>query len=206
MIGDVALRRAPRRALVLALLLPLAACGKKQLPTADEPQRAVPNLAGLNVMVLPAQPGPRGVPAGLDEAIAGNLSELSPSVHWVFPPALQRAVQRAPWLEIRPDALPVSTFRKPDLEFVPDPLYGQLRRLGAVVDARYAVLPVAASYIEADEPGQQGRIEVAAAIVDTVGGRVLWYGVVAGERGPDGDEVVLGTAANAVARMVAPRG
>mgnify|MGYP000262405677 CR=1 FL=1 len=190
----------------VGLGLLVAACGPKELPTADEPQRAVPNLAGLSVMVLPAQPGPGGVPVGLDEALAANLADRSPGVNWVFPAQLERALTRAPWMQIRPRSLSVAQLRQPDVERIYDPLYGDLRRMGALVDARYAVLPYAAGYVQSTVPGEQGRVEVAAVIIDTVGGRVLWHGIVAGERGAAGDEVVIGTAAQAVAAMVAPAG
>ena len=199
-------RRVSRLPFLFLFPLFVAGCGRKELPKVDEPQRPVPNLVGLKVMVLPSQPGPGGVPVGLDDAIAANLEAVAPSVDWVLPAEVERALTRAPWLEIRPRALPVSMFRSPEMTHVTEPLYGQMRRLGALVDARYALLPVAAGYVQGTEPGQQGRIEVAAALVDTVGGRVLWYGVVAGARGAANDEVVIGTAAQAVAAMVAPSG
>lgn len=154
-------------------------------------------------MVLPAQPGPGGVPEGLDEAIAANLEASAPTVDWVLPDELGRALARAPLLEVRPHALPVAQLRRPDLRHVVEPLYGDLRRMGALVDARYAVLPFAAGYIEG-AAGEPGRIEIAAAILDTVGGRVLWRGIVAGERGAVDDEVVIGTAAQAMVAMIAP--
>lgn len=196
-----------RAGLCLCLCLGVAAAGcgtpRRAAPPADEPQAAVPNLAGLRVMVLPSQPARGGVPEGLDAAIGANLEDRAPAVDWVMPAELERALARAPMFEIRLNALPVSILRKPELVHVSEPLYGQLRRLGALVDARYAVLPFAAGYLAgtAEEPG---RIEVAAVIVDTVGGRLLWRGIVAGERGPAGDEVVLATAAQAVAEMIAP--
>jgi hypothetical protein len=52
--------------------------------------------------------------------------------------------------------------------------------------------------------GGAGRVEIAAAIIDTFGGRVLWYGVVAGASGEQGDPQVIATAAEALARTVLP--
>jgi hypothetical protein len=183
----------------------LAACASEPPPSPDRPQPAVPNLAGLDVMVLPAQPAPGGVPAGFDEALAALLESEYPSVRWILPPEIDRAVARNPTLGVRPHALSVSILRSEEAERIGDPLYGDLRRLGGLVDARYAVVVYQAGYaLPPDSIGGHGRIEVAASIIDTVGGRILWRGLVAGERGPAGDEVALATAVERLARMIAP--
>lgn len=190
--------------LCLFLLLVLG-CGREPAPSPDLPQPAVPNLVGMDVMVLPAQPTPGGVPAGFDEAFGALLEADAPRVDWILPPELDRAVARAPWLDIQPRSLAVSILRAPEAERIGDPLYGDLRRLGSIVDARYAVVVYQARYAPPpDSIGGHGRIEVAAAIIDTIGGRILWRGLVAGERGPSDDEVVLATAVQALVRMVAP--
>lgn len=192
--------------LCLALsILATAACGKEPPPSPDQPQPAVPNLSGLDVMVLPAQPGAGGVPVGFDEALAALLEMDAPSVHWILPAELDRVVARTPWLDIRPRALSVSILRAPEAERIGDPLYGDLRRLGGLVDARYAVIIHQAQYMTApDSLGGYGRVEVSAAIIDTIGGNILWRGMVAGERGPPGDEVALATAVQALVRMIGP--
>ena len=192
---------------VLLLLLSLAAagCAKEPPPSPDRAQPAVPNLAGLDVMVVPAQPGAGGVPAGFDEALSAMLETHSTTVSWILPDELERSIARAPWLNIRPRALSVSILRSEEAERIGDPLYGDLRRLGALVNARYVVVPYQVGYAPApDSIGGHGRVEVAGAIIDTVGGRILWRGLVAGERGAAGDEVVLATAVQAFARMISP--
>lgn len=193
-----------RWALVLGFAA-LAACGKEPPPSPDRPQPAVPNLAGMDVMVVPAHPGPGGVPAGFDEAFAEFLTTESTTVDWILPPELERAAARVPWMELRPRSLAVGLLRAPEEDRMRDPLWGDLRRLGGLVDGRLAVIPYRTAYVAApDSVGGHGRIEVAAAIVDSVSGRILWRGLVAGERGPAGDEVVLATAVQALVRMVAP--
>ena len=183
----------------------LAACGKEAPPpTPDNPQPAVPNLAGLDVMVLPAQPAPGGVPEGFDAALSAVLTSEYPSVTWILPAAIDRVVQRTPTLGIRPHALSVSILRSPETERIGDPLYGDLRRLGAIVDARYAVVVYQVGYVAPDSTETHGRIEGAVAIIDTIGGRILWRGLIAGERGPDGDEVVLATAVQRLASLIGP--
>ena len=190
----------------MAFALILAACGKEEPPPSpDRPQPAVPNLAGLDVMVLPAQPAARGVPVGFDDALAAVLESEYASVDWVLPAAIERVVERTPSLDIHPNALPVSILRSDEAERIGDPLYGDLRRLGAIVDARYAVVVHQAAYVTPpDSIGGHGRIEAAVAIIDTIGGRILWRGLIAGERGPAGDEVVLGTAVQRLASLIGP--
>jgi hypothetical protein len=51
---------------------------------------------------------------------------------------------------------------------------------------------------------QPGRVEVAVALIDTFGGRVLWYGVMAGEPGAEGSGDVAASAARAVAQTLLP--
>jgi len=153
-------------------------------------------------MVLPVQTGSlagRG-DAALDSELAFWLEERGAGIRWAFPPALEAALRRSPGLDIRLDALAVASFRRAEVRNIGDPLFGDLRRLGALVDARYALLPVSAEFVPG--PDGTGRAELFAAIIDTLGGRVLWYGVVAGEPGSRDEPAVLATAARTLARTV----
>jgi hypothetical protein len=153
-------------------------------------------------MVLPVQPGAGGVPDGLDDEIAYWLGDRGQRVRWVFPPEIERALARSPGLDIRLDALAVASFHRAEVKRIGDPLFGDLRRAGAIVDARYALLPVAAGYV----PGTDGdgRVEIAVAIIDTIGGAVLWYGIVAGEPGGEDDRAVVASAARRLAQTLFP--
>jgi hypothetical protein len=190
---------------VLLLLAVSAACSSRApAPSADAPQRNAPDLGGRTVMVLPAQFAPGGgsgglepVP-GLDAEIAYWLADRGPRIQWVFPAAIDRALQRNPTLGIRPNALAVGAFHSMEVRNIGDPLFGDLRTLGALMDARYALLPTAAAYVSR-EGGE--RVEVSAALIDTRGGNVLWFGVVAGNTGPRGSAAVA-SAAEALARAV----
>ena len=160
-------------------------------------------------MVLPAQAAPasnalpdaEAVP-GLDREIAFWLAESAPRVNWVFPPALERALECSPSLGIRLRSLAVASFHRAEVEIIGDPLFGDLRALGALVDARYALLPVSAGYVPADSAGQ-GRVELRVALIDTRGGRVLWFGALAGQPGLPENPATVATAAQALARTVA---
>jgi hypothetical protein len=164
-----------------------------------------PDLTGASVMVLPAQAGPSNAGAGepvpgLDREIAYWLGELVPRATWVFPPAIERAISRNPSLDIRLDALAVHSFHRGVVDIVGDPLFGHLSALGPLVGARFALVPVAASYVTAE--AGDGRVEVHAALIDTRGGRVLWFGVAAGDRAPAGAQATA-SAARAFASLFA---
>ncbi|MGH7503652.1 MAG: hypothetical protein ACREL7_18145 [Longimicrobiales bacterium] len=156
-------------------------------------------------MVLPAQAGPAHTGAGepvpgLDREIAYWLGELVPRANWVFPPAIERAISRNPSLGIRLDALAVQSFHRGVVEIIGDPLFGDLSALGPLVGARFALLPVAVDYVT--EESGDGRVEVQAALIDTRGGRVMWFGIVAGDRAPQGPQATA-SAARALASLFA---
>lgn len=153
-------------------------------------------------MVLPVQAA-RGISGdALDAEIAFWLTDRAPRVEWTFPPALERVLERSPGLGIRIHGLPVAVFRSVEVRRIGDPLFGDLRRLGALADARFALIPVEASY--EPTPAGAGRIEVAATLLDTRTGHVLWYGVVAGASGAAGSPAVTASAARALARTLFP--
>jgi hypothetical protein len=196
---------------ILAVAALTACAARAEPPSPDRPAATrPPDLTGASVMVLPAQaaPGAGTLPdaepvPGLDRELSFWLAESAPRVEWVFPPALERALQRSPSLDIRLHALAVSSFHRAEVEIIGDPLFGDLRALGALVDARYALLPVAAAFVPAADSAGQGRVELRVALIDTRGGRVLWFGALAGQTGPAGSPATVATAAQAVARMVA---
>lgn len=200
------MRRRPAAAL-LALAVALGCARRAAIPTPETPQPRAPDLTGRTVMVLPAQPvgtiASTTVQA-FDAEAAYWLGDRGTRIHWRFPRQIEQSVATAGGLDIDPHNLAVGDFRGMRLRRIGDPLFGDLRRLGALVDARYALLPTSLAYVPPPTGQTQGRIEVAAALVDTMGGDVLWFGVVAGERGPEDDRVTAATAARALARALIP--
>ncbi len=211
-----ATRRRPLRAVrQIAWLVVISAfvaggCARRgAAPTAESPKRPPPDLSGRSVLVLPAQPAPGArrdaqtgeAVSGFDAELAYWLADLGPRVDWTMPPAIRDALDRNAMLGINVDALAVGSFHRAQVINIGDPLLGDLRRLGALMDARWALVPVAVAYL-AGEP--EGRVEAAIALIDTVGGRVLWYGVIAGDRGPEGSSDVAASAAREIARTLLP--
>jgi hypothetical protein len=155
-------------------------------------------------MVLPVQTGSGPAVEGLDAELEYWLADYAPGVRWIFPPALERSLTRSSMIEVPIHALAVSSFHYAQVERIGDPLFGDLRRAGAVVNARYALLPISGAYLPAESG--PGRVELAVALIDTVGGGVLWYGVVAGDRGELQEPGTIATAARALATSLFPGG
>lgn len=85
------------------------------------------------------------------------------------------------------------------MERVGDPLFGDLYRLGGLADAGYALLPVEAR----TRTGDAGvSLELDVALLDLRNGYVIWFGVVQGGEGMEGDRYVLASSAEALARRV----
>jgi hypothetical protein len=206
------------RLALLATLL-LCACMRPAPPLAEARQRPFPDLSGRAVMLLPVQAAmptialpPNADPAApptllspamyaeLEAELGYWLQQRAPRARWVLPEAVERAARQSPALELRPRELSVRDFQRARLEMIGDPLYGELRRLAALLDARVALLPIGAVWVP--EQGGGGRVHLAAALVDTFGGDVIWYGVVAGNAGPREDAGAIASTAQALARLV----
>jgi hypothetical protein len=205
-----------RRAWCVALLL----CGCAQRPappTAEAPEQPFPDISGRTVMLLPVQAATPTVtlPAGALSAQALNsddralleaelsfwLPQAAPRIRWVLPAAIVDRVERSPTLEVRPRDLPVQDFLRARLRSIGDPLYGDLRKLALLMDVRSALLPIGA--IWAQETDSTGRVYLALALIDTTGGAVIWYGVVAGAAGARADASTIASTAQALARRAA---
>ena len=194
---------------LFALAVVLAACAKHHAPppVANKLVRHAPDLSGNKVMLFPVQGSGMGgggvgtkaagplqrVPAVLDSAIADALSAKAPDVRWVGRAQLERVLARSPMLSVDLHALAVASFRRAQVEMIGDPLYGDLRTLGGIVDARFALVPVTAAYVP--QADGTGRIEIAVALIDTSLADVLWYGVAAGSNGAANDAAAATSAA-----------
>ncbi|MGD2067659.1 MAG: hypothetical protein PVI57_03165 [Gemmatimonadota bacterium] len=199
---------------VLLLALGLGACGgATPPPAAGESRGAVPDLTGTRVMVLPPQRVT--LPGDAEAELTFALEGRAPGVDWVMPDELRRAAEGSPGYDVLVEGLPVGVFERAEVRRVGDPLYGYLRRLAALVDARAALIPVSVRYRPADpaesrdEPDPTtapapGRVEASAALISVVNGRVLWFGVAGGEPGSRSDPAALASALDALARALGP--
>ena len=153
-----------------------------------------------------------GVQGDATAELAFALSGPGAGPEWLLPDELERILSRSPALNAPLENLPVDVFLRAEVNRIGDPIFGVLRRIGAVTDAPLALLPVAVRPaapatdslgVEIDGPV---AIEYVAALVDARSGRVLWFGVEAGQPGEVDDPRRLASAAEALAlRLVPPR-
>lgn len=201
------LRSALRTAAVCLLCaLPAACAHRAPPPRAEATQQRPINLSGLTVMVLPAQPTastPESVARAFDDELAFWLGERAPRVHWVPARELERLASSSPALRMDLHALDVRAFGRMRVDRIGDPLFGDIHNLGAVVDARLALLPATVAYV-LPSAGDAGRIEVTGALIETFSGDIVWYGVVAGDPGPIDAPAGPASAAQALARALTP--
>ena len=152
-----------------------------------------PTLRGRQVMVFPVQLG-SGLPGDASPEIVFALRSRTDAVAWIFPDELEAIKERSPAVDIAVSGLPVGVFLSAEVKRIGDPLYGLLRRLGALTDSDIAVIPVTVR-AGAEGVGGTSVVEIVATIVNVRTGRVIWFGVVGGRPGSVAD---FGTVASAV--------
>lgn len=194
----------------------LCACGaatpraQPPLPTAE----SAPSLRGATAMVFPVQNA--GVPVrdaqqrrwaadrtAIDAEIAYWLQQGAPGVKWVLPAQIDRTIARSPMLDIDPRALAVGVFQHAQVKRIGDPLFGDLARLAAVLQAKFAVVPVAAEFVGTSP--DSAVLNIATAVIDPTDGDVMWFGVIAGTDMGVGSGAAVASAAQSFARAFAGR-
>ena len=189
------------RIVTLGLVAALAACGPKvrEAPGPGTTSGIAPDLRGRRGMVLPVQQnlGVRGDP---DAELAFGLGERSAGVDWVLPAEVQERLARAPGVPTNLRGLPVSPFLQAEVQRVGDPLYGDLRRLAALVNAEAVLLPVQVAL--ASEGDADPTVVFWTALIEIRSGRVLWFSVLEGDPAPAGDPRGLASAAEVVTRTM----
>ncbi|MFH1762815.1 MAG: hypothetical protein ABIF09_01365 [Gemmatimonadota bacterium] len=152
-------------------------------------------------MVLPVQLKP-GVSQGTlaDPELAHALRTRGEGVTWVFPPEMERILERSPGVPAQIRGLPVQIFLQAEVDRVGDPLFGHLLRLAGLTGADVALIPVELKY------GEGGVYLMSAALIATSTGRVSWYGVIEGAAGEAQNPATLASAAEMLARALFPFG
>ena len=136
-------------------------------------------------MVLPVQQN-RGVRGDPDAEFAFGLQERDVDVMWIWPAEIEEILSRSPAVQATTRGLPVSQFLTAEVRRVGDPLYGELRRLAALVDANAVLIPVQAS-LEAEPEAGPDHPVLDGAGIEARTGRVLWFSVLDGDAFPAGD-------------------
>lgn len=206
--------RAGRLAICSAVLLLGCVRTSAPPPGVDAPAAPPPDVSGMTIMVLPAQPA-TPISIVFDTTVAGTerldpdaltsfdaelaywLTERGVRTRWIAPEAVIRAIARSPTLGFTARTLAVGDFERARMEIIGEPLYGELRWLSGLMNARYALVPVGIAYARNAEGDR--RVHVAAALIDTMGGHVLWFGVLAGDTGAEHAPGLVASAARELA-------
>lgn len=183
------------------ILLVVTACGSRGeiAPSPGYERGAVPDLSGSRVMLLPTQIRIGGHP-DLDQELEYAILQSGSRATWIDFGSLHSALERSPGVDIPLHDLRVDGFLVAELQRIGDPLFGDIYRLGALVNAGYALLPVEARAQRLDDGDES--VEISAALLDVRTGRVLWFGVVDGVAAPPGGLVGAASAAEALARRM----
>jgi hypothetical protein len=187
-------------AVLLASVLAGCGSGAAEAPSPANTTTLPPDVRGYTVMVLPVQ-AEVGVGGDADAELAFALSSLEGGVNWVFRSRLDAAAERSPGIGARTTGLPVGMFLRVEVQRVGDPLYGDLRRLAALVGADVALIPILVAPGEADAGGLV-PLQTTVTMIDVRSGRVIWFGVVAGEPGELSDPGTLASAMDRLARRL----
>ncbi len=185
---------------LLASVLTFGCGGTGEAPAAGSFEGFIPDLRGERVMVFPVQI-PSGLPGDASLEIDFALRTRSSEVEWIFSDELEAVLARSPAVDSSVRGLPVSFFLRAQVRRIGDPLFGQLLRLGVLVDSEIALIPVT---VRAGAGGAGGTsvVEIVATILDVRTGQVIWFGVVAGRPGSVSDFGLVASAAEEFAETV----
>lgn len=198
-------------ALLAAVTAPSWGCAGAPAPAAGQARGSVPSLLGRSVIVFPVQRN-LGVRGDATAEMVFALEGPGEGPDWLLPAELERVLAQSPGLDAPLENLPVDVFLQAQVNRIGDPIYGVLRRIGAVTDADLALLPVAVRPGVPAEPedgaaaAEEGPVpvEFVATLIEVRTGRVVWFGVEAGAAGAADDPGRLASAAEALARRLVP--
>ena len=193
------------RPLVVGIVVTAAAaCGGKTAPPPSPGQSrgVAPDLRGRRVLLLPVQIV-AGVAGDPDAELAFVLQDVGREVDWILEAEVAEALVRSPGMDARTRGLPVGRFVQAEVERIGDPLYGQLRRMAALVDADAVLIPVAATFEPNETVTDSGpRVRFTTALIEPRTGRVVWFGIEEGEEVPRGDPRGLASAVERLAQAL----
>ena len=187
-------------AATMACLLSTGACsGNSAPPQPGQGFGSPPDLRGRRVVLMPVQEIV-GVPGDPDAELAFTLTDRGRDIDWILNDEIQEVLDRSPAVQTRTRGLAVGVFTQAQVERIGDPLYGELRRIAALVDADAILLPVRLSY-EANEAeeGATPRVRFTTALIEPRSGRVVWFGIDEGGDFAASDPRGLASAAEALA-------
>ena len=161
-----------------------------------------PDLRGVRVALLPFQ-RVVGVSGDPYAELVFTLTDRGREVDWILEEEIVEILERSPAVQTRTRGLGVSLFLQAEVDRVGDPLYGELRRMSALVDAQAILLPLQVSFEPNPEiPGSGPRVRLSATLVEPRTGQVMWFGIEEGGEYPLDDPRGLASAVEQLARTL----
>ncbi len=189
-------------AVLLGSLLQACGGGTAAPPAPGQSRGAPPDLRGIRVALLPFQ-RVVGVSGDPYAELVFTLTDRGNEVSWILEDEMNEILERSPAMQTRTRGLGVGLFLQAEVDRVGDPLYGELRRLSALVEAEAILLPVQASFEPNPEiEGSAPRVRLSATLVEPRTGRVIWFGIEEGGEFPQGDPRGLASAVEQLARTL----
>lgn len=186
--------------LTVAGAMSLAACGLRsgaEPPGPGWERGGVPELRGARVLLLPVQRADRPAEE-VDLELAHAMRQRGTAMEWTDAATLKEIAEAAGAMGADPARLAVAVFRAGEVRQIGDPLFGDIYRLAALVDANVVVLPLAA-YGEPDEVPDRESVILEAVLLDARTGRVLWQGILQGAPGAKNSPAPLASVADRLA-------
>ena len=174
---------AQARAAILVALVLCACGGGTPPPGPGTSVGSPPDLRGTRVLVSPTQQV-LGVSGDPDAELAFGLRDRTRALTWVLPYQLDEVLARSPGISASPRGLPVRQFLQAEVCRSGDPLYGEFRRMAALVDADPVLSPVQAAL--SSNVDEDPRVDWSVALMEVSTGRVHWFGIVEGGAFPAG--------------------
>jgi hypothetical protein len=181
-------------------------------------------LVGQQLVIAPTQrtrfaselgwaslPGAAELGATLDTALHSALSARDVGRNWIFPDALRRSYARNPTYATDPRALSVESLRTPPAQSgarLTEPLASQLRTMIALHEARLVLIPVDLRIEQVAIAGQEtpgGRAFARLVLIDPRSSDIRWATEVSGDAAPSIGPALVGTLAERITSLFAPR-
>lgn len=166
----------------------------------------------------------------IDAELAFAFGETRAGEYWVAPRQVVAQVQRNPMIGVDPERLAYQgLLSKPKSEEqLYEPLHGQLRRVAALFDARFVVVPLRLGFEPlapadgstdgddgdpspdavqpaAENDQQAGKAVLLIAMIDIRRSAVMWHGTIKGEPSAVHSPALLATLAGKVAYLTSPQ-
>jgi hypothetical protein len=208
------------RSLRIAGMFGLALCAgvlQAQKPKAvpgSVPQPPLAPMASQHVMVLPVQlfradsgawvdiHGWEKFRRELDDSIASIISARGVGKAWKYAADVERIAKRNPDYVNDPTSMGVQAMRAVLYKIgdpLPDPFVSNLRRLIALADVRYALVPIDVWFARR---GDQQLVAIKLALADGQAGNIVWLGEVGSDPSTAMPADLINTLASRIANLI----